>query len=73
MGTGLVPPGTDWSRIHDRVQPDVALRETYDELYEVYRELYPATREQLHRLAAVQEQTAVTDAPSEPLQSTPGR
>jgi xylulokinase len=73
MGTGLVAPDTDWSRIADRVQPDLALRETYDELYAVYRDLYPATREQLHRLAALQERTALTDVPAEALPSTPGR
>ena len=31
------------------------LRGLYDELYATYRDLYPATREQVHRLAAVQE------------------
>ncbi|CAA9466561.1 MAG: Carbohydrate kinase, FGGY family [uncultured Solirubrobacteraceae bacterium] len=50
----LVPPDTDWARIASRVVPDGANRELYDELYETYTELYPATREQVHRLAALQ-------------------
>ncbi|CAN5684735.1 hypothetical protein BH24ACT18_BH24ACT18_21930 [soil metagenome] len=45
---------TDWSRIVDSVEPDEANRDLYDELYGVYRELYPATREQMHGLAGLQ-------------------
>jgi xylulokinase len=55
IGTGLVPASTDWSRIDRIVVPDPATREVYDELYEVYTSLYPATREQVHRLAVLQE------------------
>ncbi|CAA9478328.1 MAG: Carbohydrate kinase, FGGY family [uncultured Rubrobacteraceae bacterium] len=51
---GLAGPETDWSRIVDTVEPDGANREIYDELYGVYRELYPATRGQMHRLAGLQ-------------------
>ncbi len=51
---GLAGPDTDWSRIVDTVEPDEANREIYDELYGVYRELYPATREQMHHLAGLQ-------------------
>jgi xylulokinase len=55
IGTGLARADADWSHVGVRVQPDPARREIYDELYDTYRELYPATREQVHRLAAVQE------------------
>ena len=51
---GLAEPDADWSRIVDTVEPDEANRELYDELYGVYRELYPATRAQMHRLAGLQ-------------------
>lgn len=51
---GLAEPDTDWSRIVDTVEPDEANRGIYDELYGVYRELYPATREQMHHLAGLQ-------------------
>jgi xylulokinase len=55
IGIGLVPPETDWSRVATRLQPDPSVRAIYDELYDTYCQLYPATKEQLHRLAAVQE------------------
>jgi xylulokinase len=57
IGIGLVPPETDWSRVATRLVPDPSVRGIYDELYDTYRELYPATKQQLHRLAAVQEDT----------------
>ena len=48
---GLADSDTDWSNISDTVEPNGENRETYDELYGIYRELYPATREQMHALA----------------------
>lgn len=51
---GLADPRSDWSRIVDTVEPAPESRELYDELYGVYRELYPATRVQMHRLAVLQ-------------------
>jgi xylulokinase len=54
IGTGLVPAGTDWARTNRVVRPDPANRATYDLLHQVYRELYPGTREQVHRLAELQ-------------------
>ncbi|QIS20260.1 FGGY-family carbohydrate kinase [Nocardia terpenica] len=50
IGVGLVAPETDWSHITREVPPDPAHRERYDTLYETWRQLYPATREQVHRL-----------------------
>ncbi len=55
VATGLVPPGTDWTREAGLVEPDPATKAVYDELFAVYSGLYPATRELVHRLAAVQE------------------
>jgi xylulokinase len=55
IAAGLAPPETDWSQLSSRLVPDPARRATYDELYETYGALYPATREQVHRLAAMQE------------------
>lgn len=55
---GLADEDTDWCTIADTVEPDPSNRGLYDELYRVYRELYPATREQMHRLAEMQEGTA---------------
>jgi xylulokinase len=37
------------------VVPNSGHTETYDGLYEIYREMYPATLDQVHRLALLQE------------------
>lgn len=54
IGSGLVPADTTWATVAETVQPDPAGREIYDELYGIYRSLYPATVEQAHALAALQ-------------------
>src|SRR5690606_9502238 len=46
------------------VEPDPALRATYDELYGLYRDLYPATSDVVHALARR------TDGPSAPTAPT---
>lgn len=51
IGVGLVPPETDWARIDREIVPDPANRELYEDLYRTWRELYPATVDQVHRLA----------------------
>lgn len=55
IGSGLVPPDTDWTRIVGEVVPDPENRAVYDELYATFTELYPTTRDQVHRLALMQE------------------
>jgi xylulokinase len=52
---GLVEPNADWSEISATVEPQEENRDIYDELYRIYRDLYPATREQMHDLAGMQE------------------
>jgi xylulokinase len=52
IGAGLVPAGTDWSRIVREIKPDSGNRGIYDDLYATWRELYPATRDVVHRLGA---------------------
>ena len=50
--------GTDvsrWNHTDHEIVPDTAQRERYDELYQLYRDLYPATYEITHALAAMQE------------------
>ena len=42
------------------MEPNPANREVYDRLYEVYQQLYPATKEQVHTLAALQLEEGVT-------------
>jgi xylulokinase len=51
IGVGVVPPETDWAKIAREVKPDPRNRDLYDEQYATWRELYPATRDQVHRLA----------------------
>lgn len=51
IGVGLVPPETDWTRIARELVPDPRNRELYEDLYATWQELYPATRDQVHRLA----------------------
>jgi xylulokinase len=58
IGTGLVPADTDWARIDRVLAPDPRRREVYDDLYDAYRDLYPATRPLVHRLADLQVRSA---------------
>jgi xylulokinase len=44
----------DWNPAATRVVPDPAAAAEYDELYHLYRSLYPATRDIAHELAARQ-------------------
>ena len=55
IGTGLVPPDTDWTQAGRTVRPDPSTTATYDRLYRGYTDLYPATRPVVHDLAAFQE------------------
>jgi len=55
IGTGLLDPETDWATVDHSVAPDESTRETYDEIYRTFCELYPATRDQVHRLSVLQE------------------
>ncbi len=50
IGTRQVPPETDWTVLAREVVPDPDRRAAYDQLYPIWRELYPATRDQMHRL-----------------------
>lgn len=58
-GSGLVPEAETegWNPIDEVIEPDPDAAETYDRLYGLYRDLYPATRDVAHALAALQYQT----------------
>jgi xylulokinase len=58
---GLVEHDADWSNISATVEPDEENRGVYDELYCIYRDLYPATREALHKLADMQKRGVETE------------
>ncbi|WP_280316994.1 FGGY-family carbohydrate kinase [Nocardia wallacei] len=51
IGVGLVAPETDWARIAREVPPDPTNRDLYNDLYKTWLQLYPATRDHVHRLA----------------------
>ncbi|GAA3850876.1 FGGY-family carbohydrate kinase [Streptomyces sedi] len=56
VGTGLAGAGdmAAWNPVAHTVEPDPAAAERYDRLYRIYRDLYPATRDAAHALAAEQ-------------------
>src|SRR6476661_6874776 len=51
IGAGLVPADTDWAKIAREITPDARVRDLYDDLYTTWLQLYPSTREVVHRLA----------------------
>ncbi|AKS34368.1 FGGY-family carbohydrate kinase [Mycolicibacterium goodii] len=51
IGVGLVPADTDWAKIAREIKPDPRNHALYEDLYATWQELYPATREQVHRLS----------------------
>ena len=54
IACGLVDHDARWTSTADTVEPDPENRELYNELYAIYRELYPATRQHSHALADIQ-------------------
>ncbi|ORA53422.1 sugar kinase [Mycolicibacterium chubuense] len=52
IGVGLVPPDTDWATIAREITPNPRNRALYDDLFTTWAQMYPATRDQVHRLAA---------------------
>ncbi len=52
VAAGLVDPASDWTRLATSIEPDPAARGTYDQLYGSFLELYPATKDVVHHLAA---------------------
>ena len=62
-GAGLVARDARWNEPAETLVPDDRARARYDELYRVYRSLYPATRAQAHAIARVQEETAAAARP----------
>ena len=66
IACGLLDRDARWTSMTDTVEPNPENRGVYDELYRVYRDLYPATRPMAHALAEFQmeEDTALGEAPT---------
>lgn len=56
---GLVPADARWNAPSETLVPDDRARARYDELYGVYRCLYPATSEEAHTIARMQDDARV--------------
>lgn len=57
IGTGAVAAGTDWAKAATTIEPNNDNAVTYSRLYDTYKRLYPANREHMHALAAMQART----------------
>jgi xylulokinase len=53
-----VTDASAWNRVDSVVDPDRSVAAEYEQLYEIYRSLYPATRDQAHALAEFQRSRA---------------
>jgi xylulokinase len=53
IGTGLLDPCADWTKVRRIVSPKEEHRQLYDELYGLYRRLYPDTAPITHKLATL--------------------
>jgi xylulokinase len=51
---GVCADPARWNPVQRVIEPDPADAEAYEQLYRLYRDLYPATREHAHALAALQ-------------------
>lgn len=58
IGVGLARDPATWNDVEETVEPDEAVRDRYEHLYQLYRSLYPATRAQAHALARLQNESA---------------
>jgi xylulokinase len=52
--TDLVDPETEWTRIGEVVEPDVSVKNAYDERCPMYTDLYTSTRNVMHQIARLQ-------------------
>lgn len=57
VGIGLYNKISDikqWVKIEKIIKPNPKAHEAYEEFYQIYRQLYPATKDIMHQLAAIQ-------------------
>jgi xylulokinase len=63
IATGLAKLDDRWNTTSALIEPEARAHEAYASLYKIFRELYPATRSQLHRLADLQENALAGEFP----------
>jgi xylulokinase len=54
LAAGVLDERDEWARVGERVEPRAATRPTYDQLYQIYRDLYLSTIDAAHALAQIQ-------------------
>lgn len=59
MAVGILDRSAKWTSMTETVEPNPENRGIYDELYAIYRDLYPATRPMAHALANIQTREGV--------------
>lgn len=61
VATGIIPDrdvmNREWVRVARVVEPDPAMRAVYEPYYQIYKSLYAATRDEVHRLAKLGQQS----------------
>lgn len=58
LGSPVASIADAWVKVERPVEPDLKAARIYDEVYAVFRSLYPANREAMHRLSAIDLMTA---------------
>lgn len=75
IGTGSVPPATDWATEESIVRPRPENRASYDALYELFTSLYPKTVDVMHELARLQSEGGLArgaePGPADPVSGRP--
>ncbi len=64
MASQVITPTTRWNPVLSIVEPQSMASATYSTLYEIYRQLYPATMSQAHHLADLQERREAGSHPN---------
>jgi len=60
VATGLCAADSEWNAPEMTIEPNPALESAYSDLYGIYRSLYPATVEQMHALARIQDGNGIS-------------
>ena len=56
-GSSVADVADTWVRTDSPIEPEVNATRIYDEVYGVFRSLYPANRDAMHRLSSIEQET----------------